>query len=175
MQLNKKKTINAIQKFQTPFLAVSDGPFKKYLYHNVPMLRSKFWPTFWCVESRAQTVIPNLWREKFLQDLKYRRELLTLKDGGEIALDWSEKNCKDDSPLILILPGLTGASQAEYIKCMVKAGNRIGARIVVLNNRGLGGVALKVHYRISFGPRRHIIDFFSYDFSDTSFVLCCSC
>lgn len=134
-------------------MTVSDGPFKKYLFHNVPMLRSKFWPTFWCVESRAQTVVSNLWREKFLPDLTYRRELLTLKDGGELALDWSEKNCTDDSPIILILPGLTGASQAEYIKCMVKAGNRIGARIVVLNNRGLGGVALKVHCSISSDSR----------------------
>lgn len=113
------------------------------------MLQSKFWPTFWCVESRAQTVFASLLRQQILPELSYRRELLSLKDGGEIALDWSEENCQDNSPLILILPGLTGASQSEYIKCLVKAANSIGARVVVFNNRGLGGVALKVHFKFS--------------------------
>lgn len=79
-----------------------------------------------------------------MPDINYRREMLTLKDGGEIALDWSEKNCTDASPLILILPGLTGASQSEYINCFVTAASNIGARVVVFNYRGMGGVALKV-------------------------------
>lgn len=68
-----------------------------------------------------------------------------MKDGGEIALDWMDNDCNDDSPVILLLPGLTGASQAEYIKCFVRAGCSMGARIAVFNNRGLGGVALKVN------------------------------
>lgn len=125
-------------------MAVDEGPFKKYLLENLPMLQLKFWPTFWCCESRAQTVFASLLRQQVLPMLSYRRELLTLKDGGEIALDWSEYNCTDDSPVILILPGLTGASQSEYIKCLVAAANNFGARVVVFNNRGLGGVALKV-------------------------------
>lgn len=124
-------------------MAVDEGPFKKYLLKNVPMLQVKFWPTFWCVESRAQTIFASLLRQQVLPQLSYRRELLTLKDGGEIALDWSEHNCHEESPVILILPGLTGASQSEYIKCLVTAAHNFGARVVVFNNRGLGGVALK--------------------------------
>lgn len=94
------------------------------------------------------------------------REILTLNDGGEVALDWMEEDCPSDSPVILILPGLTGAltqneklkliftryvifiiigeSQAEYIKCLVFAAKSIGVRTVVFNNRGLGGLPLKV-------------------------------
>lgn len=72
------------------------------------------------------------------------REVLTLKDGGEVALDWMEDDCAAESPLILILPGLTGESQAEYIKCLVMAAKNIGVRTVVFNNRGLGGLTLKV-------------------------------
>lgn len=120
------------------------------------MLQMKFWPTFWCVESRAQTVFASLLRQQVLPKLDYRREILTLEDGGEIALDWMENNCKPESPVILILPGLTGASQSEYIKCLVTAGNNIGARVVVFNNRGLGGVALKVIHTSHITPRRHI-------------------
>lgn len=51
-----------------------------------------------------------------------------------------EQSCERDSPLIVILPGLTGESQAEYIKCLVIAAQQIGIRTVVFNNRGLGGI-----------------------------------
>lgn len=68
---------------------------------------------------------------------------MKLSDGGEVALDWLVKDCKEDSPIIVILPGLTGESQAEYIKSLVMNANKQGLRCVVFNNRGLGGVALK--------------------------------
>nr|CAD7461417.1 unnamed protein product [Timema tahoe] len=70
-------------------------------------------------------------------------EILRLNDGGEVGLDWLEDNCSSDAPVIIILPGLTGASQAEYVKCLTLAANQIGIRIVVFNNRGLGGLILK--------------------------------
>uniref|UniRef100_A0A1B0CY64 Putative phospholipase abhd3 n=1 Tax=Lutzomyia longipalpis TaxID=7200 RepID=A0A1B0CY64_LUTLO len=126
-----------------PILAVSEGPFKQFLLKNVPTLEMKFWPTFWCVESRAQTVFASILRSQILPRINYRREVLTLKDGGEVALDWLEDGCEPDAPLILILPGLTGESQAEYIKCLVTAANLTGIRTVVFNNRGLGGIMLK--------------------------------
>lgn len=144
---------------QRPILAVDDGAFKNYLLNNVPMLETKFWPTFWCVESRAHTVLASLLRQQVLPDIIYRREMLTFKDGGEAALDWSEQNCDENSPVILILPGLTGASQSEYIKCLVTAANGFGARVVVFNYRGLGGVALKVkivyHFRMKIKQAHH--------------------
>jgi abhydrolase domain-containing protein 1/3 len=83
---------------------------------------------------------------------------LTLKDGGEVALDWLETNCETDAPIIIILPGLTGESQAEYIKCLVTSANCIGARTVVFNNRGLGGLSLKVkgfYFRLFFFFKLH--------------------
>lgn len=94
--------------FQRPILAIGDGEFKTYLLKYVPTLELKFWPTFWCVESRAQTVFASLLRQQLLPDFVYRREILTLKDGGEVALDWMDYECTDESPVILILPGLTG-------------------------------------------------------------------
>lgn len=47
-------------------------------------------------------------RQQLLPDFVYRREILTLKDGGEVALDWMDYECTEESPVILILPGLTG-------------------------------------------------------------------
>lgn len=126
-----------------PYLAAKEGAYKKYLLKKIPTIEMKFWPTFWCVESRAQTVFASIIRSSMLPRMEYRREILTLKDGGEVALDWMEDGCLDRSPVIVILPGLTGESQAEYIKCLVIAANQVGIRTVVFNNRGLG-IPLKV-------------------------------
>jgi len=61
-----------------------------------------------------------------------------------VALDWLEDGCPESAPIVIILPGLTGESQAEYIKCLVNSASRIKLRVVVFNNRGLGGIPLKV-------------------------------
>ncbi|XP_069690269.1 phospholipase ABHD3 [Periplaneta americana] len=126
-----------------PMLACSNGKFKEFLLAHVPILQEKYWPTLWCFESRAQTVFASLLRSRLLPNIKYRREILKLADGGQVALDWLEDGCPPGGPIIIILPGLTGESQAEYVKCLVTSANRIKLRVVVFNNRGLGGISLK--------------------------------
>lgn len=129
---------------QRPILAINkSAPFKQFLRQNVPILEQKFWPTFWCVESRAQTVFAAILRSQVMPRINYRRELLTLADGGVVAIDWLDGNSSLDAPVVIILPGLTGESQAEYIKFLVLAANQAGLRAVVFNNRGMGGVDLK--------------------------------
>ncbi|XP_034253044.1 protein ABHD1 [Thrips palmi] len=128
---------------KVPQLACAPGEFRSFLEQKVPILKERFWPTIWCIESRAQTVLANVFRERLMKQVHYRREVLDLPDGGQLALDWLEDNCTENSPILLILPGLTGSSQAEYIRCLVQAVNRSGFRTVVFNNRGLGGVVLK--------------------------------
>ncbi|CAL1684315.1 unnamed protein product [Lasius platythorax] len=128
---------------KTPLLVCADGPFRSFLEANIPLVQNKFWPTLWCFESRAQTIIASILRSRILPPIKYRREILTLLDGGEVALDWAEKDCSVTSPIVIILPGLTGGSQAEYVKCLVSAAKKIGIRCVIFNNRGLGGMKLK--------------------------------
>ncbi|KAK8751707.1 hypothetical protein OTU49_009894 [Cherax quadricarinatus] len=66
-----------------------------------------------------------------------------MKDGGQICLDWLDVTVVDDQPIVIILPGLTGSSQSEYVKSFVLAVQETGARCAVFNNRGLGGVQLK--------------------------------
>ncbi|KAJ8680230.1 hypothetical protein QAD02_016017 [Eretmocerus hayati] len=128
---------------KAPQLLCAKGPFRDFLIDNVPILQLKFWPTLWCFESRAQTVLANLLRSRLWPHVQYRREMLSLSDGGEVALDWAENNCSLTSPIVIILPGLTGHSQAEYIKCLVYAAKTINVRCVVFMQRGLGGVKLK--------------------------------
>ncbi|XP_037046989.1 phospholipase ABHD3-like [Bradysia coprophila] len=132
-----------IEVVKHPTLAVSHGAFKEFLLKNVPSIESKFWPTIWCIESRAQTLVASALRQTIFPTIYYRREIFTLKDGGIVALDWMEDGCEKSSPLILILPGLTGESRHDYIRCLVMAAQSIGVRTVVFNNRGLAGVELK--------------------------------
>lgn len=90
---------------------------------------------------------------------------MTLKDGGEVAVDWL---CpKSDGPqnllTIVILPGLTGDSQSNYIKETVNDLFKKGYNCVVLNYRGRGGVKLKVikknffnHYKSAINDENYI-------------------
>ena len=91
--------------------------------------------------------------------LNFSREYVLTPDGGQISLDWydpegddlecnSKKKCRStvhssyNQPIAIFLPGLTGCSQAEYIKTMVPIAHRIGYRVVTINYRGLGNTRL---------------------------------
>ncbi|XP_014204482.1 phospholipase ABHD3-like [Copidosoma floridanum] len=132
-----------IDVVKIPLLVCAEGPFYDFLTDNLPILRNRFWPTLWCFEARAQTIFASVVRAKMMPRMKYRREMLTLSDGGEVALDWAEENSNPSSPVIIILPGLTGASQAEYIKCLIYAAKSLGFKCVVFNYRGMGGIKIK--------------------------------
>ncbi|XP_040577679.1 phospholipase ABHD3 [Lepeophtheirus salmonis] len=107
------------------------------------ILEEDYKPSFWFFEARIQTVFASLIRS-IIPDILYRREILAMSDGGEVVLDWNSKNVnKADTPIILILPGLTGNSQSEYIKNMCIITKDLGYKAVVFNYRGMGGHKLK--------------------------------
>lgn len=68
-----EKPITKTHLFQTPLLVCANGPFRSFLEANIPLVQNKFWPTLWCFESRAQTIIASLLRSKILPYVKYRR------------------------------------------------------------------------------------------------------
>jgi len=72
--------------------------------------------------------------------------MLTLNDGGELAIDWLYPKSKGRQSLItvIILTGLTGDSQSEYVRETVNELFEKGYCCVVFNYRGRGGVKLKV-------------------------------
>ena len=70
--------------------------------------------------------------------------MLHLSDGGEVSLDWQANTVQNGSPVVILLPGLTGSSDSEYIKSFVFEISATGAACVVFNYRGKGGVPLKV-------------------------------
>lgn len=73
------------------------------------------------------------------------RDILKLTDGGEVALDWlNPANATEETPAIIILPGLTGGSQTDYVKGLAHACENSCIRAVVFNNRGIADIPLKV-------------------------------
>lgn len=82
----------------------------------------------------------------------YNRAVLTLNDGGEVALDWGVASRlhpdplppDKDLPVLLIMPGITGCSWDNYVQHLVEDGLKEGYRPVVFNQRGNGGITLKV-------------------------------
>ncbi len=82
------------------------------------------------------------------------REILTLDDGGIVGLDWGvpgdsmpssrEVLARKDTPVLLILAGITGCSMDNYMLHLVDNGLRQGYRPVAFNQRGNGGIKLKV-------------------------------
>jgi len=115
-----------------------------FLRDRLPILQEEYRPTFWCFEPRVQTILAHICRMT-LPDIKYRREILGLEDGGEICLDWLDTDSTDpEHPTVLFMPGLTGDSQSEYIKSFINIAKKDkNARCVVFIYRGLGGHVLK--------------------------------
>ena len=80
------------------------------------------------------------------------REILTLDDGGVLALDWAANlpaECeKGDAPVLLFLSGITGSSSDNYVKYSMLDGIRHGYRPLVMNYRGCGGIKLNVSLHV---------------------------
>ncbi|KAM7494398.1 hypothetical protein LguiB_029007 [Lonicera macranthoides] len=76
-----------------------------------------------------------------LPDVRFRRECLRTKDGGAVALDWvsgDQRLLPSVSPVLILLPGLTGGSDDTYVRHMLLRARSEGWRVVVFNSRGCG-------------------------------------
>jgi predicted alpha/beta-fold hydrolase len=80
--------------------------------------------------------------------INYEREAFRFSDGGRALLDWDTGTMlrpnrdtvqfRDDSPLLVVFPGLTGGSGTKYIRQLVLRARLEGYRTVVANYRGFG-------------------------------------
>ncbi|XP_075505722.1 embryogenesis-associated protein EMB8 [Primulina tabacum] len=76
-----------------------------------------------------------------LPDVRFRRQCFRTRDDGTVSLDWisgDDKSLPSDSPVLILLPGLTGGSEDSYVRHMLLRARSKGWRGVVFNSRGCG-------------------------------------
>ncbi|KAF0046832.1 hypothetical protein F2P81_000465 [Scophthalmus maximus] len=117
---------------EKPQLISGGRKFNQFLREQCPVVSETYYPTFWCWESRIQTLLRPFVTAK--PGVVYRNELIKAADGGQISLDWFDNDSSlshpdpATRPTVLLLPGLTGTSRESYILHMVQQSRDLGYR-----------------------------------------------
>lgn len=97
--------------------------------------KTPFKAAWWLRNSHLQTIYPAFFRHA-PNPPDYRRERLTTPDHDFIDVDYCGTG---DQPLIMLIHGLTGSSQSDYIKGLQSVLLKQGFRSAALNFRGCSG------------------------------------
>ena len=104
------------------------------LAEKLPSLHSGYRPTIWCFPSTLNTAVFSVIQRCIKHD--YNREILKTPDGGQIAIDWTNEDAKNNL-IMLVLPGLTGCSKDNYVSHFVDKAKKANCKAVVMNYRGI--------------------------------------
>ncbi|CAO3576422.1 unnamed protein product [Absidia cylindrospora] len=117
--------------------------FANYLVANCPSLSTPYSPTPYLFNGHLQTAYSSYYNKQS-PHVNFERELLTMKDGGQVSIDWTvgEKHPGDDTqaPVLIILHGLTGGSHESYVHGVLEKvlQSPHHYRGVVVHGRGCG-------------------------------------
>ncbi|VDB82928.1 unnamed protein product [Peniophora sp. CBMAI 1063] len=126
---------------------------RELVLEHCPSLSSPFNPVWWLFNGHMQTMYSALADFTQVDKVEYDRVFLRLKDGGTLGLDFTPprsagRTFSDDTPVIVVLHGLTGGSYESYVRAVLAPAitpaseGGLGYRAVVLNSRGCAGVPL---------------------------------
>jgi len=95
-------------------LHYQETSFHKFLLESCPSLHKTYFPPFWMFTSHLQGGMGLVLRTNI--DLPLRKEIVKGKDGAHLLLNWMDvKNASEGSPVVIILPGVTGGCDKPYI------------------------------------------------------------
>ncbi|MBA0588983.1 hypothetical protein Gorai_017758, partial [Gossypium raimondii] len=146
-----------------PSLEVIGGARNRFLPALHSTLRHSYDPfPFIAWNPHVETIFASFFRS--IPDVRLRRECLRTQDGGAVALDWvagDQYQLPPDSPILILMPGLTGGSENSYPRHMLTKARSKGWRVVVFNSRGCGNspVTTPQFYSASFvGDMREVVE-----------------
>ncbi|KAJ7632595.1 Alpha/Beta hydrolase protein [Roridomyces roridus] len=129
--------------------SVYSESLQRLVEQKCPTLRAKFYPSWWITNGHIHTLLAALGDFSKVDPLQYDRHLLRLRDGGTLGLDFApadSSNLSRETPIIVVLHGLTGGSYESYVRsvlapaCKSVREGGLGYRAVVVNFRGCAGV-----------------------------------
>jgi predicted alpha/beta-fold hydrolase len=95
-----------------------------------------FKTAWWFRNPHFQTIWPALFRS--VPQADYQRQRIELRDGDFIDIDWCGKN-QPDRPVTILLHGLEGSSDSQYIRGLASLFSKLGWRTAAINFRGCSG------------------------------------
>jgi len=134
---------------------------------NLPLLTSDYRPSYFFRNNHIATIYPNLMRK--ITGITQKRERLELDDRDFIDLDWSYSP-KTSKNLCIIIHGLEGNAQRQYMMGMAKHLTTNHWDVVALNLRNCSGEVNRLYRSYNAGVTedldavvKHIISEYSYD------------
>lgn len=121
------------------------------------IIDSKFKPAWWLTNRHLQTIYPALpWSGA--PDVRLRNQILELPDGDTTSVDWMADGPALDSgaPILIILHGLEGSSDATYAKTLLGAAADRGWCAGVLHFRDCGDYRNRLPRRYHAGETNDI-------------------
>ncbi|KAI0695893.1 AB-hydrolase YheT [Cytidiella melzeri] len=131
---------------------VEEVSLRDLVEKRCPSLHNTFTPAWWLPSGHLQTAYCVVGDFSRVDKLEYERTLLQTLDGGTLGLDFApsptEPHLREDTPIVVVLHGLTGGSHESYVRailapaCAPPDQGGLGYRAVVVNFRGCAGVPL---------------------------------
>eukprot|EP00195_Chlamydomonas_chlamydogama_P007473 CAMPEP_0202906248 /NCGR_PEP_ID=MMETSP1392-20130828/37919_1 /ASSEMBLY_ACC=CAM_ASM_000868 /TAXON_ID=225041 /ORGANISM="Chlamydomonas chlamydogama, Strain SAG 11-48b" /LENGTH=633 /DNA_ID=CAMNT_0049594653 /DNA_START=364 /DNA_END=2265 /DNA_ORIENTATION=- len=130
---------DAYRKTRKPNVQMQPTPFNQAVMARCPAFYEPYRPMPFLTNPHVETIFAA--KTRATPHVSYRREVLSMSDGGVVALDWEhfsapEEDLPEDAPVLILLPGLTGGSGDSYVLHAVEESRRRGVRAVVFNSRG---------------------------------------
>ena len=100
----------------------------------------QFSPPFYLKNPHLQTIWAS--RIRYVSPFPYEEERFTLPDGDFLMLYWRdiEKKQQDQTPLVLLLHGVSGSAQSVYVRGMIKGIFEDGMGCVGISLRSAGNI-----------------------------------
>lgn len=103
-------------------LLFKPSALSEHLLKQCPEIRSSFQPVFWARNSHIQTILTAIRPQP---PVTFKREIMTLEDGGQTALDWAGDASER---VMLIFPGISG--DANDYRSLTIAAVKAGFQVI---------------------------------------------